>query len=133
MTSLIVEETDVDFCGSYLCSICGRVKYDSITYKDIDMPILNVSGSLDGISNENKINISASYYSESVTFTSSATLKYQGSSSLGYPKKNFNIQFLNEKGKRNKIEIVDSWGKQSKYTLKANYVDYSQARNVVSA
>lgn len=133
LTSLIVEETDIDFCGEFKCSICSKVKYDSITYEDINMPILNISGSLDGISKENKININTSYYSEGITFNTSATLKYQGSSSLGYPKKNFNIQFLNEKGKKNKIKLVDSWGKQSKYTLKANYIDYSQARNVVSA
>lgn len=32
-----------------------------------------------------------------------------------------------------KIEVVEGWGAQKKYCLKANFIDYTQARNVVCA
>lgn len=52
------------------------------------------------------------------------TLKWQGSSSLAYSKKNYTIKFAD------KIDF--GWGAQKKYNLKANYIDFSHARNVVS-
>lgn len=54
-------------------------------------------------------------------------IKHQGSSSMAYPKKNYTIKF------DNKFEAKEGWGEQKKYCLKANYMDFSHARNVVSA
>ena len=55
---------------------------------------------------------------------------------MEYPKKNYNIQFFKsgtDYEKKYKVEMKEGWGKESKYTLKANYIDYTQSRNVVSA
>ena len=68
-----------------------------------------------------------------ISFTSRATLKWQGEISLMYPKKNFSLQFTNAHGAGRKIKLRDAWGKQSKYCLKANWNDYAGARNLVSA
>lgn len=67
-------------------------------------------------------------FSAGVHFVRSITIKPQGSSSLAYPKKNFTIQ-MTEEG----MELQPEWGVQSKYCLKANYIDPTQAGNVVSA
>lgn len=53
-------------------------------------------------------------------------IELQGASTLNYPKKNYNIRFSN------KVLFNPSWGAHKKYTLKANWVDYSQSRNIVS-
>lgn len=124
--------------GRFDCTRCDEVKYDTISSKDISLPIINITGSLDGISKENKIQASISYESENLTFSSDATFKLQGASSVrnNYPKQNFSIQLFEEGSSylnKNKIELKDGWGKQSKYVLKANYVDFSGSRNIVAA
>jgi len=55
------------------------------------------------------------------------TIKPQGSSSLAYDKKNFTINLDDT------IVIKESWGAQSEFCLKANYIDPTHAGNVVSA
>lgn len=124
--------------GKFDCSRCGDVKYDSITSNDISLPIINISGSLEGVSKENKIQASISFESETLNFSSDATFKLQGASSVrnNYPKQNFSIQLFEEGSSytnKKKLELKDGWGKQSKYVLKANYVDFSASRNLVSA
>lgn len=54
-------------------------------------------------------------------------MKVQGSSSVKFPKKNYNITF------EHPTTLHDAWGARTKYTLKGNFNDSSQARNVVSA
>ena len=54
-------------------------------------------------------------------------LKWQGSSSLQFDKKNYTIKFDNA------FEAVEGWGVEKKYCLKADWVDFSHCRNVVSA
>ena len=128
------EGLDVPCCGVFRCSECGETYEASVTPADVGMPIVRLEGSMEGISKSQKVTLDFSYDDgNGVAFTSSATLKWQGSSSLAYPKKNYNVQFVKEDGSKNKVKFVSSWGKQSKYTLKANWVDHSGARNVVSA
>ena len=107
-----------------------------VTYEDIGVPVLNLDGDFSGISKTNKVKIKAAYDGGSTSFSCDATLKYQGATSINYPKKNYNIQLYvtdSNYSKKNKIELFEGYGKQSKYTLKANYIDSSMARNVVSA
>ena len=106
-----------------------------IASKVIDMPVLELNGNMENISKENKVIVTAHYVNGEQNINCFATIKYQGASSLSYPKKNYNIQFYKDENlsKKNKVTIVDDWGKQSKYCLKANWVDYSQSRNIVSA
>lgn len=67
-------------------------------------------------------------FSTGVSFTRAITIKPQGSSSMNYPKKNFTIKMTEEA-----VQVNEAWGAQSKYCLKANYVDPTHASNVVSA
>ena len=120
--------------GLFECDICHQQYYDTVTQEDIGMPVMSLNGDLTGISKENKKQITASYSDSNQSFELNATLKLQGATSIGYPKKNYNIQFFKDNSfkSKQKVQLVEAWGKQNKYTLKANYVDFSEMRNVVS-
>ncbi len=132
---LIENQEGIARSGKFRCADCGADFYDSITYSDIKIPIIDINGSLDGISKDTKVEISICYEDGERKFETDATLKWQGASSINYPKKNFTVQFFKNGTnytKKNKIELVKGWGEESKYCLKANWVDFSHARNVVS-
>ncbi len=92
-------------------------------YESYNLPLLKLTGSMKGISKENKVKLTYTYGE----LTGNCTLKWQGASSLAYDKKNFTITF------DEKRTIVEKWGAQKKYCLKANYIDFSHCRNIVAA
>lgn len=68
-------------------------------------------------------------------FSSFASIKLQGTSSLSYDKKNYTINFSKDADnkEKNKVDLGFGWGAQSKYCLKANWIDSTHARNIVTA
>lgn len=99
--------------------------FDPTVYR---LPVLYLTGSTDGMTKENEVTLSYNCKDKNGTAkTGSCTLKWQGSSSLAWDKKNYTIKFDNA------FEVVDGWGSQKKYCLKANWIDHSHSRNVVSA
>lgn len=87
-----------------------------------NLPVLYLNGDKTGISSKNAVQMNYVYGDMSGT----CTIKWQGSSSLNYPKKNYTIVFDRA------FEAMTGWGEQSKYCLKANYIDHSHARNICS-
>ena len=75
------------------------------------------------------------YKSDEVNFEKNAKIKVQGSSSLVYEKKNYTINLYEDVSfeKKSKVDMEKGWGKQSKYNLKANWIDKTHSRNIVSA
>lgn len=69
------------------------------------------------------------------SFDCYAQMKIQGGTSTGYVKKNYSIKLFKDAAQttKNKVEVVDGWGKENKYCLKANYIDFTSARNLVTA
>lgn len=67
ITSLkeILTGTDcaTDFCGRFYCEDCRETYYAPITCDDIGIPIVNIKGSLDGISKDVKVNVNIDYSS----------------------------------------------------------------------
>ena len=120
-------------CGVFRCSSCGETYEATVTARDAGMPLVKLEGDLSGMTKETKITARLTFESADRTFTTNTTMKWQGDSSLRYPKKNYSLGFVTESGGKNKIEVRPEWGKQSKYCLKANWVDLSAARNIVSA
>ena len=59
----------------------------------------------------------------------------QGDSSALYPKKNLKVKFFEDKDCKNKLEWCpkSDWDKNNKFNIKANYIDATQARNLVNA
>lgn len=86
------------------------------------IPIIELQGTLPTDASQKN---SLSYKYEN--FEGTATLKWQGQSSLAFPKKNFTIKF------DKKFIAKDGWLADNTYVLKGNFNDFSQARNVVSA
>lgn len=63
------------------------------------------------------------------------SMKWQGESSLTYPKKNYTIKFYHDGAysRKDKISFFDKLVlKKSKWVVKANWVDRSMAKNIVS-
>lgn len=103
----------------------GVDAFDPTAYR---LPILYLTGDTTGMTKENAVTLGYECNDKDGNKkTGSCTLKWQGSSSLAWDKKNYTIKFDNA------FEVVDGWGSQKKYCLKANWIDHSHSRNVVSA
>lgn len=100
-----------------------KTQWDISNYTDYDIPILYLSGNISGISKDDAVTLDYIYGD----LYGTCTLKWQGSSSLTCPKKNYTLKLDDD------VEIVSGWGAQKKYVLKANFVDSSHARNIVCA
>lgn len=98
----------------------GNVTFDYASY---GLPELALTGDVSAMTKENAVTLDYVYGDKSGT----CTCKWQGSSSIAYPKKNYTLKFDNA------FEAVEGWGEQKKYCMKANWIDHSHARNVVSA
>lgn len=74
------------------------------------------------------------YISKTEDISGYAEIKAQGNSSMSYPKKNQTVKLYKDKACTEKLKIdFKEWGKQSKFCFKANWIDLTHARNVVSA
>ena len=74
------------------------------------------------------------YISKNKRYSGYVDIKCQGTSSMAYPKKNFTIKTYNDKALTTKMKInFMNWSNQNKFVLKANWIDISHARNIVSA
>ena len=74
------------------------------------------------------------YISKNKRYSGYVDIKCQGTSSMAYPKKNFTIKAYKDKALTIKMKInFKNWGEQNKLVLKANWIDLSHARNIVSA
>lgn len=101
-------------------AVTDALAFDPTVYR---LPILHLTGSTEGMSKDVAVTLGFEYRENSGT----CTLKWQGSSSLAWDKKNYTIEFDTA------FEVVEGWTAQKKYCLKANWSDHSQSRNVVSA
>lgn len=77
--------------------------------------------------------VQINYSSDNLTFSSYASIKLQGASSLQYPKKNYNVKFYKDSNNSTKNKIDFGWGSYYKYVLKANWIDRTHSRNIVNS
>lgn len=87
------------------------------------MTTLWLYGDTTGMDKDNAVDLTYRYKNLEGT----ASVKWQGSSSLWFEKKNYTIKFDQD------IEVVEGWGAQKKYCFKGNFIDHSHARNIVCA
>lgn len=103
-------------------------------WNNTSIPKLDLIGEIydmEDKSDERKI--AFSYRDGDEQITGYAKIKVQGSSSLAYEKKNYTIKLYSDKDCDEKMPVDLGWGAQNKYCLKANWVDRTQARNLVTA
>ncbi len=74
------------------------------------------------------------YISKTEDISGYAKIKAQGNSSMSYPKKNQTVKMYKDAACTEKLKVnFKNWGKQEKYCYKANWVDITHSRNIVSA
>lgn len=74
------------------------------------------------------------YISKTKDIAGYAEIKAQGNSSMSYPKKNQTVKLFKDANCTEKLKVdFKGWGAQNKHVYKANWIDLSHARNVVSA
>ena len=123
-----------------------RYHWDYVPEKLQELPTLYLSGETAGMSKENAVTMNYSIFGQ----TGTCTVKWQGSSSQRYVKKNYTIKFdtgfdgwakwatfvnalRSKNGNISTIPTASRWGTQTKYCTKANWIDPSAARNIVCA
>lgn len=108
--------------GGSLDTRVHALENGAFDYTTYDLPILYMNGNTAGMDKDNEV-ILDYIFGERV---GTLTCKWEASSEA-YEKKNYTVIFDNA------FEAHDGWGEQSKYCLKANYTDFSHARNVCAA
>ena len=99
-------------------------------HDEFNLPVLKLYGDVSEMNKDNAVLLRAVYTDGVRSFECIAKTKWQGSTSIDYPKKNYNIKFID--GKDNKVKMIfKDWYATHKYHMKANYYDYSMVRNVV--
>lgn len=98
-----------------------------------DIPRVFISG----VKPTNKDDVLAEmqYISKTERFHAYLTIKCQGTSSMSYPKKNFTVKLYSDEARETKLKKdFKDWNHPgNKFVLKANWIDHSHARNIVSA
>ena len=100
--------------------IAEAMKFNYAAY---GLPVLHLSGDTSAMTKDVSVDLAYVYGDRSGT----ASVKWQGSSSLNWPKKNYTVKFDTA------FEAVEGWGEQKKYCMKANFIDFSHSRNVCGA
>ena len=105
---------------------------NTVEPNDSDMPKVFFNG--DKPTNKTSVYATIEYKSKTENFKGYVDIKCQGNSSMAYPKKNYTIKMFSDEARSTKLKKdFKGWGKQSKFCLKANYIDHSHARNIISA
>lgn len=108
--------------------------FDAEMKRDPEIPVLDLQGDLTAMADKTDIrDVVFTYRDGSSELTGYATVKLQGNLSLQYEKKNFNIKFYHDAERTRARKIDFGWGEESKYCLKANWIDQTHARNLVTA
>lgn len=95
----------------------------SVDWADYGLPVLHLTGDTSAMTKDDAVDLAYVYGDMSGI----VSVKWQGSSSLSYPKKNYTIKFDNA------FEAKEGWGAQTKYCFKANFIDHTHARNLMCA
>ena len=99
-----------------------------------DIPKLFFYGTLPTSKDDGDLPFRVEYRSLTQEWNGYATLKVQGNSSAKFPKKNFTVKLYSDSAMTKKLKVqFKDWGKQSKYVIKANWIDIMHVRNVVGA
>ena len=110
----------------------GNADYVGVEPAEDDIPKIFFGGTLQQTKDEAVVPFR--YISKTDDFSGYAEIKAQGNSSMSYPKKNQTVKMFADEACDSKMKKdFKGWGKQNKHVYKANWIDLSHARNVVSA
>ena len=110
----------------------GNGTYSSIEPADDDIPKVFINGNIP--TTKDDVLAELEYVSKTRQFKAYLEIKCQGDSSMAYQKKNFTIKMFSDEARTIKLKKeFKGWGEHNKFVLKANWIDHSHARNIVSA
>ena len=99
-----------------------------------DIPKVYLTGDTTEMSKDNKVTLSMKYESKTGTTEGYLTAKWQGNAAVNYPKKNYSIKLYKDETLAKKLKVgFKDWDSANNFVLKANYIDATSARNIVSA
>jgi len=102
--------------------------------KNTDIPKLHLDGDISNMWDKADVrSVAFSYHDGDQNYSGYAEIKIQGTHSIGYVKKNYTLKFYEDEALDDKMKIDVGWGPQNKYCMKANWIDRTHARNVVTA
>ena len=117
-------------CAAILLGVAGVM----VAFRNTDIPKLYFEGDIDKMYEKSDVRSISFRYVDGASVTEGyATLKVQGTSSLGYDKKNYTINMYADEAHEDKLKVDFGWGAENKYCLKANWIDRTHARNLVTA
>ena len=116
------------------------VYFDGTQWKEYEpeskpqLPTLNIIGDLSLMTTDkNEVVYPYEYYDGEDIRTGYIKSKIQGAGSVVFPKKNYTVKFYCNPSATVKDKFKTPLGSLSKYVFKANWIDYSAARNVICA
>ena len=134
--NVTVDSVDIVESPSYTDNYFKLSSVDSVTAStnSVDLPVFNITTQRDiddGSTQPAKFN----YDDGNHKINGYIQIGIQGNSSKNYPKKNYKIKMYSDVQYKNKLKWRPQadWNKNFKYNLKANYIDPTQARNLVNA
>lgn len=99
-----------------------------------DLPRIFFTGQFPNDKLQNDLPVTMEYISKTKRFFAYATAKVQGSSSTTFLKKNYTFKLFNDEARKtDKMVAFRNWPAKNKFVAKANTIDRTHARNVVSA
>lgn len=110
-----------------------QLKADTVLTSDSNnLPKFNIETSTD--IGDADIKSPFTFIDQNRKITGFVKIAWQGDSSKSYIKKNFKIKLYSDADCKTKLEVKlkSSWNKNFKFNLKANWIDATQARNVVN-
>ena len=117
-----------------ICIVVAAAAVFAYSYHHTDIPKLYLEGDITSmVSKSETSDIRFRYDDGEQEITGFAEIKYQGTSSMYYDKKNYTLKFYADADHEDKLKLDVGWGPQNKYCMKANWIDRTHARNVVSA
>ena len=117
-----------------LIAAAALVVYIGAEWNNVQIPRLYLEGNIDEMWEKSDVRqVSFVYDDGSSPVSGFAEIKIQGTSSIDFVKKNYTLKFFEDEELENKLKIDVGWGPQNKYCMKANWIDKTHARNVVSA
>lgn len=113
----------------------GASANSDVTTIKSSLPVIQLSGDVNGMSGSQYKLLSFKLIDGTRTVSGYANTKWQGDSSLSYPKKAYRIKTFEDEAMTKKLSFKPNpeWGAGSKWNLKAYYTDSLLGRDAVNA
>ena len=133
--ALTDEEVLQNYIANFATADEQKLIYE-LNYGDSQIPTMSFVGNMSGMNEDEEVDMQITYNDPLDTTKNFSQdrckVSWQGTSSLLYPIKNYTIK-LRENGQDWAYTPKDEWKTETRYTLKANYMESSHANNIGGA